>query len=443
MINKSRIEFIKFFVYLLPLALIFSRFVADAIVSVASLIFLLFLIVNRNFSIFNNRIIIYCIIFNFYLLFNSIITSSYSFNLDTVIFYFRFTIFALLIGYCVHNFNSFSKVFFYALLICYCFLIFDGYYQYITGKDILGYPLICVRDCNSSVDLQSLRLTGPFGSKMIIGSYLARYFPILLGLYFYLKVNNSKIINVTVILITLSTTGLILLSGERSSFFLFLVFIIMSSLFLNIRLKFKLFFISSIIFLIFFLSKLFPQASFRMFNFSLMQFGIYKNFHNDDIVKKKFDLIKKSAEDQSGDKIFIFSKHHDSHIRTAFNIFFDNPFFGKGIKSFRYVCDKYKIDFDSCTTHPHNILAQTLAEIGLFGFIFYIFFLIFLLKNFIFHYYVIFKDKIYTLNNSQICFYLSIFLYLLPIVPTGNVFNNWLSINLYLSIGFLISNRNN
>jgi hypothetical protein len=90
MINKSRIEFIKFFVYLLPLALIFSIFVADAIVSVASLIFLLFLIVNRNFSIFNNRIIIYFIIFNFYLLFNSIITNSYSFNLDTVIFYFRF-----------------------------------------------------------------------------------------------------------------------------------------------------------------------------------------------------------------------------------------------------------------------------------------------------------------------------------------------------------------
>jgi O-antigen ligase len=172
-----------------------------------------------------------------------------------------------------------------------------------------------------------------------------------------------------------------------------------------------------------------------------MQIGINTNFNNENIIEKKFNLVKKSTEKESDKRFYIFSKHHDSHIKTAFNIFLDNPFFGTGVKSFRYVCDKYKIDNDSCTTHPHNILVQILSEIGLLGFFLYIYFFIFLIKNFILHYYSIIKNKIYIFNNSQICFFLSIFLYLLPIIPTGNVFNNWLSINLYLSIGFLIYNE--
>ena len=441
MVKKKIIEPIKFFIYCLPIALIFSRFIADFIVSFSSLFFLIFIIINRNFNVFNNKIIIYLLIFNLYLLFNSIVTNSYSFNLDSVIFYIRFTIFALLISYLFHNFNDFSKFFFIILLIAFSFLIFDGYYQYIFGKDIFGYKTICVRDCNESINLQSFRLTGPFASKMIIGSYLARYYPILLGLFFFLNFKNSKFINIFIFLITILVSGLIFLSGERTSFFLFLVFIIISFFLLNIKKRIKIIFIFILFLSIIFLSKLFPHANFRVFTFTLMQLGINTNFNNENIIEKKFNLVKKSIEKESDKRSYIFSKHHDSHIKTAFNIFLDNPFFGTGVKSFRYVCDKYKIDNDSCTTHPHNILAQILSEIGLLGFFLYIYFFIFLIKNFILHYYSIIKNKIYIFNNSQICFFLSIFLYLLPIIPTGNVFNNWLSINLYLSIGFLIYNE--
>ena len=51
-------------------------------------------------------------------------------------------------------------------------------------------------------------------------------------------------------------------------------------------------------------------------------------------------------------------------------MFLDNPIFGVGPKLFRIFCDdqKYNIDRDTCSTHPHNTYIQILAETGIIGF---------------------------------------------------------------------------
>ena len=56
---------------------------------------------------------------------------------------------------------------------------------------------------------------------------------------------------------------------------------------------------------------------------------------------------------------------------SAYKMFIDNKFFGKGVKMFRKLCSKKEFEYDewSCTSHPHNTYFQLLAETGIFGFL--------------------------------------------------------------------------
>ena len=78
---------------------------------------------------------------------------------------------------------------------------------------------------------------------------------------------------------------------------------------------------------------------------------------------------------------YIVSPTHTNYIFTSINIFKDNIFFGKGPKTYRYYCndERFKINRFSCSTHPHNYYVQILAELGLFGFAFLLFALLFIL----------------------------------------------------------------
>ena len=140
------------------------------------------------------------------------------------------------------------------------------------------------------------------------------------------------------------------------------------------------------------------------------------------------------------ERLVLFGKIYEGHFIISLNMFKEKPIFGHGAKSFRYYCSKEEnfVANNACSTHPHNFYAQMLAEAGLFGFvsliliflsIFYLF-----LKNF---YYQIFKRKQY-LTDFAICLLSSYFITLFPLLPSGNFFNNWLSILIYYPLGFLI-----
>ena len=121
-------------------------------------------------------------------------------------------------------------------------------------------------------------------------------------------------------------------------------------------------------------------------------------------------------------------------------MFISNPLFGVGNKMFRKLCnDKdYYINKFSCSTHPHNLYLQILAENGLIG-------IIFLLLIFIYTVSIIAREFFYRnfkrinkINDKQLLLLMGVFLNFWPIVPFGNFYNNWLSILIYLPIGFLL-----
>ena len=145
-------------------------------------------------------------------------------------------------------------------------------------------------------------------------------------------------------------------------------------------------------------------------------------------------MIKKK-----GDQIYIFTENHTELYKSAYKMFLDNKIFGVGIKNFRNFCDdkKYKKNTQSCSSHPHNTYIQILSETGIIGFIFllsiFLYFSKYVLKQLIFK----FKGK-YFFTDFEICILSGILIYLWPLVPTGNIFNNWLNILMIINLPFLI-----
>jgi O-antigen ligase len=142
------------------------------------------------------------------------------------------------------------------------------------------------------------------------------------------------------------------------------------------------------------------------------------------------------------EEIYIFSKQHTHHFITAYRMFLDNKVLGVGVKNFRNFCNKEKYIKSelSCSTHPHNTYLQILAEIGIIGFLFITFILLYFCKFIFKHLILKFKNKYY-FDDFKICILSGISIYLWPFAPTGNVFNNWINIALILNLPFLIWNK--
>ena len=97
---------------------------------------------------------------------------------------------------------------------------------------------------------------------------------------------------------------------------------------------------------------------------------------------------------------------------------------------------------NGCNTHPHNFLIQILSETGLVGFIIYIFVgLYFMLgvTNFLFGKKIIKKIYKYKIDFKICLIFISYLVFFFPIFPSGNFFNNWLSMIIYFLMGFLLN----
>ena len=402
---NNYLNIFSYFLILLPIFLISGPFLSDLAVSSLAILSLFIL---RDKKYLHNYFFIIFMIFWALILLSSLFSEDKALSFKNSIFYFRFCLFSLFVWLILENNNKILKKIYLTLLFCFSALILDSFFQYLNGVNFF----------NTKVVAQD-RISSFFGDELKMGGFLMRFFPFLVALsfFFYKKKKHEKFILPAIIFIILIQFT-IFLSGERAGFILFNFTIILFLLFLN---DFK----TVRIFLFF------------VYSISILLFITIDTPFKKRIVDLTLEQIQISKPEK---KKYIFSKQYHEHYLSSWEIFKDNPLIGVGPKNFRVKCKEEKYNFSklTCSTHPHNIPLQLLAETGIFTFIIYLIVNIVIWYNLLKSLFSkIVKKKIY-LNNFQISLLINILILIWPLSPNGNFFNNWLSTIIYFPVGFLL-----
>ena len=407
--NKLLLNFLSILFISIPFLLITGPFLPDLSLVIITLSLLVISLYKKEFIIFSNIYIKFFIIICICLTLVSISTLNIT-SIKSSIFYFRFGLFVLFASFILNNNQNIFKNLLYIFLIIYSFLFIDTLYQYFFHKNIFGF----VHEYGSN-----FRITSFFGDDEVLGSYTARFFPLLIFLIIYnSSFDLSKKYFFIIILTVVVAFTIVLLSGERTSIGLFILsflFIFFSSN--NFR---KIFIIPLMIIIVVFVSvlSLSEKVKNRVITQTINQMGL----------------------NSGSERLILFSKTYEGHYLISYNMFKEKPLVGHGAKMFRFYCSKEEnfVDQNACTTHPHNFYAQMLAETGIFGFIILMGIFIstcyFFVKNI---YFQIYKKR-QLITDQSICLLSFYFMTLFPLLPSGNFFNNWLSIIIYYPLSFLI-----
>lgn len=398
---------------LLPFFLITGPFLSDLAISIISLLFLIYCLIKKNFSFFKNKYFYFFLSFWIYIFLNSLFNNPNIDSLKISFFYFRYGVFVFAIIALLNFDDKFVKYFFYCIFVCFVTLIFDGFYEYFHGENILGWK-----------NEESSRISSFFGEEQILGSYLSRLWPVFFGLSLFYFKNKNKLFYLFIFIFICSEV-LIFLSGDRTAFFNINLSAIFVILFSKKLLRLRLIILSSSILLITIISLINPSAKERVFDQTLKQMNIIKD-----------------KEKMQEDGLYIFSKEHTKHYISAYKMYLDNKIFGVGVKNFRKMCkvDKYSAGYSTCAPHPHNTYIQILSETGIIGFLFLIFVLLYFIFHVIKHLKLKFKDNNH-FTDFEICILSAIAIYLWPFIPTGNTFSNWLNIAMIINFPFLFWKR--
>lgn len=388
--------------------LVTGPFLPDLIVSSLSLWFLYYSLKYKIYKIYKNIYFYFFIAFCLVCILSSILSDNILVSLRSSLFYIRFGVFALLISYLIEQNKKILNYFYYAFLITFSSLVIDGYFQFFQGSNLFGYKIG-----------ENYRVSSFFGDELILGSYLARLYPLFFAI-FVVRSNKRPLEIVTVSILFVLIDILIFFSGERASFVLF-----------NL----------STIFVIIFISN-YKWLRIGVFTFSLFIITIL--LINDEKLYDRYIVSSKRSMglDSSVTQKYFFSPGHESLIRTSWKMFLDKPIFGQGPKLYRIKSydPKYETGTSPHHPHPHNFYVQLLAETGIVGFLFlaglFCYFLFLSLK----HIYIYFIYKTKWLSDYQICLLSGLLITIWPLTTNGSIFGNYLMLFYTLPIGFFKKN---
>lgn len=415
--HEFLINSIKILIFLIPIGLITGPFIPDLSVTLMALIFIYISIKEKYWKYYDNYYFKFFIVFNVYLVGISFFSDDIFISLKSSLFYFRFIIFALCIWFLFDvtdfHFKKKYSIFLLSLLII---LSIDSLIQYLLGYNIIGIS-----------PFEDNRMSSFFMDRLVLGSFLIRllFLSITLYLITHLKFNKYNLIYYFSLIVICAG---ILVSGERTSFGLLILSCFIFFLIFRFNFKLSMPILIGFIFILT-ISAFDKNVRYRIFIEPLHQ----SNLISEKILKNYNDVKEGYIHDN--DKPILFSKEHSAHYLTAYKIFLDNVLIGTGPKMFRKKCSdvKYNSGINSCTTHPHNLILQFLSETGLIGLFFYLVMFFYVCLNLL--------KKIFRFNHSNKNDYIlagcliSLLANLFPLVPSGNIFNNWLSIIFYLPFG--------
>lgn len=396
MFIQKKIDYISFLILLLPAAIVAGPLISDLIVTILAL-FVLASNYKKVIEYFDNYIILKIILI-FYLLnsINSLFAEHIYVSAKSAFLYIRFPLFVIASVILLKRYPKLIVYLYYSILITISVVSIDAIFQFFNGKNILGF----VADSRN-------RVSGLFLDEFILGSYLARLTPIVISIYFFVKKDFNLKSLIAVIIISFLA---IIISGERTSLLMMIIYFTMFIIYiLKESIMNKVYLIISLFLIVILTSISSDNLRERYFNLSLLEL-------NDTINSKQL-----AAKDDD------FKDQRLKHIDVSIKMFKEKPFYGHGNKMFASVCfDKYFINDGRCSTHPHMILMQILVENGLIGLLVYSILSLVLLIKFV----IAVKSN----NDKVSSILLLILINFCPILPSGGLYNNQISIFMFFPL---------
>ena len=408
---ENKIEyFLCYLLILIPLTLVSGPFLPDLFLTLLAFygLYCSFKFNKEIFVSFKKFIFLF-IIFFLILLLSSILSENPTKYLLGTFTHIRFFFFVVGSYFLLSKYrDELIQLIYFWLLCCFFVVCCDAIFQYFFSINFLLMPI-------------EGRLSGLFGEQLILGSYLSRLLPILCALYFFLKPRKNFYFFIFVFILT---NLVVLLSKERAAF-LYLIFSDLLFIFLLFKKNSHKIIIFSIITFLFSIFFIFEKNSFyRLYNVTLEQFE--SKLYTPNIIFKYLP----------------YSDDHEEIYHAAIKMIGDDIFTGHGPWSFRDICKNYlSTSHLKCSTHPHNTYLQLFAETGFFGFLFLSVLFFFIL--FRFFKILLFRNSLNSERFTSLFLLLAVIISLWPLIPTGNFFNNWLSIIYFYPIPllFYLSNK--
>lgn len=397
-----------------PIAIVIGNFAINLVIALISIFYILIIFLNKDEFVFQNKQFYLLSFFFISLVVNLFFSNDINLSYPRVLKFFFIIFFILSFRYLINNLND-SRVnnIYKTWFIFFTIILIDLVIEYYSGKNIFG--LI------STMPGQRLAsFTGGSNiaqSESVIGYFFYGFVLIFLSVFYQFFKEPKINYFIAYFLIIIS-----LLIGERSNFIkVFIIVNLFILLVYKINLKTKITFFSVLI------------ISLILFvNFN----QIYKVRYYNQIV----NIFK-----NDGQSLFINNSQYGAHYNVAKEIFFDNPYFGVGIKNFRLESSLKKYDnLDHPknhlrnSTHPHQVHYEFLSETGIIG---YLSFLIFIILSL----YYSLKNYIINKNIFQLSGILFVSTSVLPVLPTGSFLSTYNSsvfwMNYAIMVGYISFNK--
>lgn len=419
--NNNKIELLNFYLFcFLPITFLFGNFSINLFSILISANFLLRIFFCKYKFYYRDPITLILFFLFLSLLINLFFSNDILLSLPRILKFLIIISIVLSFRELILNIDSIYmnmmyKIWFYLILIVSIDLIFEFFF----GHNLLGQKSITPG-----------RLGGFTGKEMVIGNFFSAF--TLISLTYVYKNYKLGIYNLFIALAFISISFLI---GERSNFIKTFIIVQLFIIFIyEIKIRYKIFFFLSIFTIIF----------------------LVLNF-NENYKLRYFDQIKNVFK-KNGLENYIDNSLYGAHYKVALKIFYDNPYFGVGIKNFRVESfnkkyegilntenqnfeqgDKNFKGWTGGSTHPHQIHFEILSETGIFG---YSCFVIFIISSFI----IFLKTYLINKNIYQFSGMLFVLVSLIPLLPSGSFFSTYTAglfwINYAMMTGYSINTSN-
>ena len=273
--------------------------------------------------------------------------------------------------------------------------VFDVYLERFTGTNIFGWG---AQEIDGIPQPNGSRIVSFFKDEPIAGAYLNGFIFLISG-YLLSKLKNNKFKNFLFLSLLAFLYFSIVLTGERSNtikatFGIFLFFALLDFIKVRYKIAISVFFVTVIIFVI--------------SNSNYLKNRYFGQIYNEVFLAKDTNFFKENI--------------YFALYKSGFNVFKNHPIFGVGNKNYRIESCKDKRDiikYDyQCTTHPHQIYIELLAEHGIVG-------TLILLSTFFFLIFKNLKTIIMSKNYAQIGCFVYLLINFIPLIPSGSFFSDF------------------